>query len=117
MMLEKKLRDTRKIIMIKKKTKYYFPKNKIRKINLLIGINTARKTMRSSLGMTMETPVEKQLLTFGFLGEFLELGKAVKMKKNPESNKKEKDLIDAYKLNITALKKKIEDNKLMRENL
>ena len=39
------------------------------------------------------------------------------MKKNPESIKERKDLIDAYKLNITALKKKIEDNKLMRENL
>ena len=34
-----------------------------------------------------------------------------------EGTLERKDLIDAYKLNITALKKKIEDNKLMRENL
>ena len=95
-----------------------FKKKKDKKIiNSLIGINTARKTMRSSLGMTMETPVEEAITNFWVLGEFLELGKAVKNEKNSKSIKERKDLIDAYKLNITALKKKIEDNKLTRENL
>ena len=120
-----KLYDARKEIERYKKNNYDKKKDKIlfskeqdkKKIKSLIGINTARKTMRSSLGMTMETPVEEAITNFWVLGEFLELGKAVKNEKNPESIKERKDLIDAYKLNITALKKKIEDNKLMRENL
>ena len=120
-----KLYDARKAIERYKKNNYDTKKDKIlftkkkdkKKIKSLIGINTARKTMRSSLGMTMETPVEEAITNFWVLGEFLELGKAVKNEKNPESIKERKDLIDAYKLNITALKKKIEDNKLMRENL
>ena len=120
-----KLYDARKEIERYKKNNYDKKKDKIlfskeqdkKKIKSLIGINTARKTMRSSLGMTMETPVEEAITNFWVLGEFLELGKAVKNEKNPESIKERKDLIDAYKLNTTALKKKIEDNKLMRENL
>jgi hypothetical protein len=119
-----KLYDARKEIERYKKNNYdkklkilLTKKQDKKKIKSLIGINTARKTMRSSLGMTMETPVEEAITNFWVLGEFLELGKAVKNEKNSESIKERKDLIDAYKLNITALKKKIEDNKLMRENL
>ena len=119
-----KLYDARKEIERYKKNNYdkrlkilFTKKQDKKKIKSLIGINTARKTMRSSLGMTMETPVEEAITNFWVLGEFLELGKAVKNKKNSESIKERKDLIDAYKLNITALKKKIEENKLMRENL
>ena len=120
-----KLYDARKEIERYKKNNYDKKKDKIlftkkqdkKKIKSLIGINTARKTRRSSLGMTMETPVEEAITNFWVLGEFLELGKAVKNEKIQKVLKKEKDLIDAYKLNITALKKKIEDNKLMRENL
>ena len=48
--------------------------------------------MRSSLGMTMETPVEEAITNFWVLGEFLELGKAVKNEKNPESIKERKIL-------------------------
>lgn len=120
-----KLYDARKNIERYKKNNYKSTKDKLfltkkedkKKINSLIGINTARKTMRDSLGMSLETPVEEAITNFWVLGEFLELGKAVKNKKNSDSIKERKDLIAAYKINITALKKKIENNKLIRENL
>ena len=48
--------------------------------------------MRSSLGMTMETPVEEAITNFWVLGEFLELGKAVKNEKIQKVLKKEKIL-------------------------
>lgn len=120
-----KLYDARKNIERYKKNNYKSTKDKLlltkkndkKKIKSLIGINTARKTMRDSLGMSLETPVEEAITNFWVLGEFLDLGKAVKNKKNSDSIKERKDLIAVYKMNITALKKKIENNKLMRENL
>ncbi len=119
-----KLYDTKKSIERYKKNDYnkksslLFSKKKDKeKIESLIGINTGRKTMRTSLGMTLETPVEEAITNFWVLGEFLELGKVVKNKKNSKSIEERKDLIDAYKLNISAIKKKIENNKLMRDNL
>ena len=64
--------DARKEIERYKKNNYDKKKDKIlftkkqdkKKIKSLIGINTARKTMRSSLGMTMETPVEEAITNF-----------------------------------------------------
>jgi len=76
----------------------------------LIGINNGRKNMREALGMSLETPTKEAIKSFWLLGEFLALGEGVKNKKLDKDLKERQKLLEAYKLQIANLKKKLEDD-------
>ena len=80
------------------------------KIRSLFGMNKGRKAMREALGMTTETPAKEAIKKFWLLGEFLSLGTGVKNKKLPTDLKKRQNLLEDYKVQISNLKKKLEDN-------
>ena len=80
------------------------------KLRSLIGINNGRKNMREALGMSLETPTKEAIKSFWLLGEFLALGEGVKNKKLDKDLKERQKLLEAYKLQIANLKKKLEDN-------
>ena len=68
-----------------KKNKYkkgIFSKKKSdeKAIRSLISMNKGRESMRSALGMNIETPAKEAIQKFWLLGEFLELGKPKKMR-------------------------------------
>ena len=81
-----------------------------KEIRSLFGINKGRKNMREALGMSMETPTKEAIKKFWLLGEFLDLGTGVKNEKLDKDLKERQELLEAYKLQIANLKKKLQDD-------
>ena len=81
-----------------------------KEIRSLLGMNKGRKGMRTALGMTMETPTKDAMRNFWLLGEFLDLGTAVENKKLAKDLKKRQELLEAYRAEISKLKKKLQDD-------
>ena len=80
-------------------------------IRSLFGINKGRQSMREALGMNSETPTKEAIKKFWLLGEFLDLGTGVKNEKLDKDLKERQELLEAYKLQIANLKKKLQDDK------
>ena len=66
--------------------------------------------MREALGMSLETPKAEAIKKFWLLGEFLDLGTGVKYDKLDKDLKERQELLEAYKLQIANLKKKLQDD-------
>ena len=110
-----KLYDARKSIKRFKENSYkkgFTSKKKSdeKKIRSVIGMNNGRKNMREALGMTLETPKEEAIKKFWLLGEFLNLGTGIKNKKLDKDLKERQQLLEAYKLQIANLRKKLQDD-------
>ena len=93
-----------------------YEKNKLFKlqdektIRSLIGINKGRKSMREALGMTIETPSKEAIRKFWLLGDFLDLGTGVNNKKLAKDLKQKKEKLADYKLQVTNLRKKLQED-------
>ena len=87
-----------------------------KEIRSLLGMNKGRKGMREALGMNMETPSKEAIKKFWLLGEFLELGTGVKNEKLDKDLKERQELLEAYKLQIANLKKKLQEDLDEEEN-
>ena len=118
-----KLYKSEKILKRYKANEYkndFFSKKKKKKdeeeIRSLISINKGRKNMREALGMTMETSQKEAIKKFWLLGEFLNLGVGVKNKKLDKDLKERQELLEAYKIQIANLKKKLQDDLDEEEN-
>ena len=85
-------------------------------IRSLFGINKGRKSMREALGMNLETPAKEAIKKFWLLGEFLDLGTGVNNKKLAKDLKERQKLLEAYKVEIASLKKKLQDDLDEEEN-
>ena len=84
-------------------------------IRSLKSLNKGRKGMREALGMNLETSTEDAVKRFWVLGEFLGLGQPKKLAKVDSELKKRKKLIENYKLQITNLRKKLEEDEEKKE--
>ena len=73
-------------------------------------MNNGRKNMREALGMSLETPKAEAIKKFWLLGEFLDLGTGVNYDKLDKDLKERQELLEAYKLQIANLKKKLQDD-------
>ena len=92
------------------KGKKYLRKSSDEKnIRSLISINKGREKMRKALGMDLDTPRKEAIKKFWYLGEFLDLGKALKNDKYETGLDKRKKLLIEYKQKISLLKEKIKD--------
>ena len=80
-------------------------------IRSLISINKGREKMRKALGMDLDTPRKEAIKKFWYLGEFLDLGKALKNDKYETGLDKRKKLLIEYKQKISLLKEKIKEEK------
>ena len=87
-----------------------------KKIRSLFGINKGRKSMREALGMNLETPAKEAIKKFWLLGEFLDLGTGVNNKKLAKDLKERQKSLEAYKVEIANLKKKLQDDLDKEEN-
>jgi len=85
-------------------------------IRSLFGINKGRKSMREALGMNLETPAKEAIKKFWLLGEFLELGTGVNNKKLDKDLKERQKLLEAYRVEIGSLKKKLQKDLDEEEN-
>lgn len=81
-----------------------------KEIRSLFGINKGRKNMREALGMNLDTPTKEAIKKFWLLGEFLDLGTGVKNEKLDKDLKERQELLEAYKIQIANLKKKLQDD-------
>ena len=99
-----------------KNDKSWKKKKDERKIRSLFGINKGRKSMREALGMNLETPAKEAIKKFWLLGEFLDLGTGVNNKKLAKDLKERQKLLEAYKVEIANLKKKLQDDLDKEEN-
>ena len=81
-----------------------------KKIRSLFGMKKGQESMREALGMNSETPAKVAIKKFWTLGEFLNLGTAVKNKKLSRDLKKRQQLIADYKQQISKLKNKLKDD-------
>ena len=85
-------------------------------IRSLFGINKGRKSMREALGMNLETAPKEAIKKFWLLGEFLDLGTGVKNKKLAKDLKERQKLLEAYRVEIGSLKKKLQKDLDEEEN-
>ena len=92
-----------------KNTKYFKKKMDEKKIRSLISMNEGREKMRTALGMSLETPRVEAIKKFWFLGEFLDMGQALKNNDYDPKLEQRKKLLNQYKQKISKLKKKIEE--------
>ena len=92
------------------KSDYFFKRKDEAEIRSLLGMNKGRKNMREALGMNLETPTKEAIKKFWLLGEFLDLGTVVNNKKLDKDLKERKELLEAYKSQITKLKNKLKDD-------
>ena len=83
----------------KKNTKYALKSTDENKLRSLISMNKGRQKMREALGMDLDTPRGEAIKKFWYLGEFLNMGKAVK-------NSKYDSELDRRKLKMKKRKKK-----------
>lgn len=93
-----------------------YKKKDEKEIRSLFGINKGRKSMREALGMNLETPAKEAIKKFWLLGEFLDLGTGVNNKKLDKDLKERQKLLEAYKVEIANLKKKLQDDLDKEEN-
>ena len=93
----------------KKGTKYLRKSSDEKKVKSLISINQGREKMRKALGMDLETPREEAIKKFWYLGDFLNLGKALKNSEYDKNLNERKKLLIEYKQKITKLKDKIKE--------
>ena len=93
-----------------KGVKLIFKKKDKEEIRSLFGINKGRKSMRTALGMTMETPSKEAINKFWLLGEFLDLGTGVTNKKLAIDLKQRQIKLANYKSQIGKLRKKLQDD-------
>ena len=93
-----------------------YKKKDEKEIRSLFGINKGRKSMREALGMNLETPTKEAIKKFWLLGEFLDLGTGVNNKKLDKDLKERQKLLEAYKVEIASLKKKLQDDLDKEEN-
>ena len=99
-----------------KKGKFSKKKKDEKEIRSLFGINKGRVSMRKALGMNSDTPTIDAIKKFWLLGEFLDLGTGVKNKKLGKDLKKRQQSLEAYKLQISSLRKKLQDDVDKEEN-
>ena len=81
-----------------------------KQIRTLLGMNKGRKGMRTALGMTLETPAKDAMKSFWSLGAFLDLGTGVNNKKLAKDLKEREKLLEAYKAEISKLRKKLQSD-------
>ena len=81
-----------------------------KKIRSLFGMSKGQISMREALGMNSETTAKDAIKKFWLLGEFLELGTAVKHEKLSADLRKRQNLLQEYKQKITSLKKKLQED-------
>lgn len=81
----------------------------IKKIESLVGMNKARISMRSALGLDIKDDTEVAIERFWLLGEFLNLGKPKKRSINNELNVR-KDILNQYKTAIGMFITKLEND-------
>ena len=93
-----------------KGAKLLFKRKDGAEIRSLFGVNKGRKSMRSALGMTMETPSKEAINKFWLLGEFLDLGTGVTNKKLAIDLKQRQIKLANYKSQIGKLRKKLQDD-------
>ena len=93
----------------KKGTKYLRKSADESKVRSLISLNQGREKMRKALGMNLDTPRTEAIKKFWYLGDFLNLGKALKNSEYDKNLDKRKKLLVLYKLKITQLKDKIKE--------
>ena len=72
-------------------------------------MNQGREKMRKALGMDLETPRTEAIKKFWYLGDFLNLGKALKNSEYDKNLDRRKKLLNEYKQKITKLKDKIKE--------
>lgn len=84
------------------------------KIRSLISMNVGRESMRKSLGMNLETPVEEAIKNFWVMGEFLDQGKPKKRKINKALLKRQ-EIIKKYKAKVSAILNMVEESKEVEE--
>ena len=116
-----KLWDARKSIKRFKENEYkkgLFSKKKRdeKEIRSLFGINKGRISMREALGMNSDTPTKEAIKKFWLLGEFLDLGTGINNEKLDKDLKERQELLEAYKLQISNLRKKLQDDEEKEEN-
>ena len=99
-----------------KKSKFSKKKKDENEIRSLFGINKGRKSMREALGMNLETPAKETIKKFWLLGEFLDLGTGVNNKKLAKDLKERQKLLEAYRVEIGSLKKKLQNDLDEEEN-
>ena len=87
-----------------------------KKIRSLFGINKGRISMREALGMNSDTPTKEAIKKFWLLGEFLDLGTGINNEKLDKDLKERQELLEAYKLQISNLRKKLQDDIEKKEN-
>ena len=84
------------------------------KIRSLMGMNEGRESMRKSLGMDLDTPVEEAIKNFWVMGEFLEQGKPKKRKIDRDLLER-KEIIKKYKAKVSAILNEVEKSKETEE--
>ena len=99
---EKKIKEFMNSWEDKKKYKY--------EIVSLMKLNEARKKMRSSLGMDLNTKTEEAIENFWLMGDFIEQGKIKKHKVSKAIKKREK-LLTQYKKTISIFNSEIKNKK------
>lgn len=99
---EKKIKEFMNSWEDKKKYKY--------EIVSLMKLNEARKKMRSSLGMDLNTKTEEAIENFWLMGDFIEQGKIKKHKVSKAIKKREK-LLTQYKKTISIFNSEIKKKK------
>ena len=72
--------------------------------------------MREALGMKPDTPTKEAIKKFWLLGEFLGLGTGINNEKLDQDLKKRQELLEAYKIQIANLRKKLQDDVDKEEN-
>ena len=77
--------------------------NDLIKLNSLISLNKARKSMRSAVGLSLEDGPEEAMKRFWLMNEYLSKGKVKTNTIDNEITKKNKELTK-FKTNITSLK-------------
>ena len=87
-----------------------------KEIRSLFGINKGRISMREALGMNSDTPTKEAIKKFWLLGEFLDLGTGIDNEKLDKDLKERQELLEAYKLQISNLRKKLQDDIEKEEN-
>lgn len=96
--------------------------NDLIKLNTLISLNKARKSMRSAVGLSLENDPEEAIKRFWIMGEYLSKGKVKTNTIDNKITKKNKELTK-FKTNITGLKnilqkrteERIDDKKYKKE--
>ena len=87
-----------------------------KEIRSLFGVNKGRKAMREALGMTMETSSKEAIKKFWNLGEFLNLGTAVKNKKLAQDLKQRQEKLNNYRSEVAKLRKKLQEDAAEEED-